>query len=324
MKTKVVKIYEQGPKEVLKIEEIDIEEVSQNEVLIKHQFAGLNFIDINQRKGAYPLKKLPSIMGMEAAGTIIQIGSNVTRFNIGDKVTHCMNLGSFSSIMALPESKVIKLKPDIDLKIAAAATLQGLTAQYLLHESYVLKKNSTILMHAAAGGVGQILCQWANQIGAKVIGTVSTKEKEKVAKDNGCHFTINYKEENFKDKVMEITENKGVDVIYDSVGKDTFSIGLKCLALKGRIVSFGVSSGSIDPIDINSIRSYSGSIATGGLNAFIKKTEEMQKNADILFDMISNKKIKVNIENIIPIEDIISAQYKMENRLTTGSVILSF
>ena len=324
MKTKVVKIYEQGPKEVLKIEEIDIEEVSQNQVLIKHQFAGLNFIDINQRKGTYPLKKLPSIMGMEAAGTIIQIGSNVTRFNIGDKVTHCMNLGSFSSIMALQESKVIKLKPDIDLKIAAAATLQGLTAQYLLHESYLLKKNSTILMHAAAGGVGQILCQWANQIGAKVIGTVSTKEKEKVAKDNGCHFTINYKEENFKDKVMEITENKGVDVIYDSVGKDTFSIGLKCLALKGRLVSFGVSSGSIDPIDINSIRSYSGSIATGGLNAFIKKTEEMQKNADILFDMISNKKIKVNIENIIPIEDIISAQYKMENRLTTGSVILSF
>jgi NADPH2:quinone reductase len=324
MKTKVVKIYEQGPKEVLKIEEIDIEEVSQNQVLIKHQFAGLNFIDINQRKGTYPLKNLPSIMGMEAAGTIIQIGSNVTRFNIGDKVTHCMNLGSFSSIMALPESKVIKLKPDVDLKIAAAATLQGLTAQYLLHESYLLKNNSTILMHAAAGGVGQILCQWANQIGAKVIGTVSTKEKEKVAKDNGCHFTINYKEENFKDKVMEITENKGVDVIYDSVGKDTFSIGLKCLALKGRLVSFGVSSGSIDPIDINSIRSYSGSIATGGLNAFIKKTEEMQKNADILFDMISNKKIKVNIENIIPIEDIISAQYKMENRLTTGSVILSF
>ena len=324
MKTKVVKIYEQGPKEVLKIEEIDIEEVSQNEVLIKHQFAGLNFIDINQRKGTYPLKNLPSIMGMEAAGTIIQIGSDVTRFNVGDKVTHCMNLGSFSSIMALPESKVIKLKPHIDLKIAAAATLQGLTAQYLLHESYLLKNNSTILMHAAAGGVGQILCQWANQIGAKVIGTVSTKEKEKVAKDNGCHFTINYKEENFKDKVMEITENKGVDVIYDSVGKDTFSIGLKCLALKGRLVSFGVSSGSIDPIDINSIRSFSGSIATGGLNAFIKKTEEMQKNADILFDMISNKKIKVNIENIIPIEDIISAQYKMENRLTTGSVILSF
>lgn len=324
MKTKVVKIYEQGSVDVLKIEETDLREINLNEVLIKHEYAGLNFIDINQRKGIYPLKKLPSIMGMEASGTIIQIGSNVTRFNIGDKVTHCMNLGSFSSIMLLPESKVIKLSQEIDLKVAAAATLQGLTAQYLIHESYVLKKNNTILMHAAAGGVGQILCQWANKIGAKVIGTVSTKEKEKIAKENGCHFTINYQEENFKDKIMAITKDNGVDVIYDSVGKDTFSIGLKCLAPKGRLVSFGVSSGSISPIDINSIRSFSGSIATGGLNTFIKEPNEMQKNADKLFDMIYNKKIKVNIEKIIPIEDIKNAQYKMENRLTTGSIILSF
>ena len=324
MKTKVVKIYEQGSVDVLKIEETDLREINLNEVLIKHEYAGLNFIDINQRKGTYPLKKLPLIMGMEASGTIIQIGSNVTRFNIGDKVTHCMNLGSFSSIMLLPESKVIKLSQEIDLKVAAAATLQGLTAQYLIHESYVLKKNNTILMHAAAGGVGQILCQWANKIGAKVIGTVSTKEKEKIAKENGCHFTINYQEENFKDKIMAITKDNGVDVIYDSVGKDTFSIGLKCLAPKGRLVSFGVSSGSISPIDINSIRSFSGSIATGGLNTFIKEPNEMQKNADKLFDMIYNKKIKVNIEKIIPIEDIKNAQYKMENRLTTGSVILSF
>ena len=324
MKTKVVKIYEQGSVDVLKIEETDLREINLNEVLIKHEYAGLNFIDINQRKGTYPLKKLPSIMGMEASGTIIQIGSNVTRFNIGDKVTHCMNLGSFSSIMLLPESKVIKLRQEIDLKVAAAATLQGLTAQYLIHESYVLKKNNTILMHAAAGGVGQILCQWANKIGAKVIGTVSTKEKKKIAKENGCHFTINYQEENFKDKIMAITKDNGVDVIYDSVGKDTFSIGLKCLAPKGRLVSFGVSSGSISPIDINSIRSFSGSIATGGLNTFIKEPNEMQKNADKLFDMIYNKKIKVNIEKIIPIEDIKNAQYKMENRLTTGSVILSF
>ena len=324
MKTKVVKIYEQGSVDVLKIEETDLREINLNEVLIKHEYAGLNFIDINQRKGTYPLKKLPLIMGMEASGTIIQIGSNVTRFNIGDKVTHCMNLGSFSSIMLLPESKVIKLRQEIDLKVAAAATLQGLTAQYLIHESYVLKKNNTILMHAAAGGVGQILCQWANKIGAKVIGTVSTKEKEKIAKENGCHFTINYQEENFKDKIMAITKDNGVDVIYDSVGKDTFSIGLKCLAPKGRLVSFGVSSGSISPIDINSIRSFSGSIATGGLNTFIKEPNEMQKNADKLFDMIYNKKIKVNIEKIIPIEDIKNAQYKMENRLTTGSVILSF
>ncbi|MGY9059192.1 MAG: quinone oxidoreductase family protein, partial [Candidatus Puniceispirillales bacterium] len=308
MKTKVVKIYEQGPKEVLKIEEIDIEEVSQNEVLIKHQFAGLNFIDINQRKGTYPLKKLPSIMGMEAAGTIIQIGSNVTRFNVGDKVTHCMNLGSFSSIMALPESKVIKLKPDVDLKIAAAATLQGLTAQYLLHESYLLKNNSTILMHAAAGGVGQILCQWANQIGAKVIGTVSTKEKEKVAKDNGCHFTINYKEENFKDKVMEITQNKGVDVIYDSVGKDTFEQSIECLSPRGYFISFGTTSGSVPPIDAAMLQ-HKGSLyfTRPTLANYCAARDDLEASAARLFEMVANGAVKTKIGQRYSLSDVVEA-----------------
>ena len=173
MKSKVVKIYEQGSPEVLKIEEIDLREIKPNEVLIKHEYAGLNFIDINQRKGTYPLKNLPLIMGMEASGRIIKTGPEVNKFEIGDKVTHCMNLGSFSSLMYLPENKVIKLKEEHDLKLAAATTLQGLTAQYLLHDSYQVKKNEFILMHAAAGGVGQLLCQWANKLGAKVIGTVT-------------------------------------------------------------------------------------------------------------------------------------------------------
>ena len=147
---------------------------------------------------------------------------------------------------------------------------------------------------------------------------------ENIAKENGCHFTINYLEENFKDKVMEITQNNGVNVIYDSVGKDTFSLGLKCLAPKGRIVSFGVSSGPIDPIDINAIRPFSGSISTGGLNTFIKQQDEMQRNADELFNMIHNNKIKVNIDKVVSIDDIQNAQYKMENRLTTGSTVLKF
>ena len=324
MKSKVVKIYEQGSPEVLKIEEIDLREIKPNEVLIKHEYAGLNFIDINQRKGTYPLKKLPLIMGMEASGRIIKTGPEVNKFEIGDKVTHCMNLGSFSSLMYLPENKVIKLKEEHDLKLAAATTLQGLTAQYLLHDSYQVKKNEFILMHAAAGGVGQLLCQWANKLGAKVIGTVSTKEKELIAKQNGCHHTINYLEEDFKEKVLEITNNQGVDVIYDSVGKDTFSPGLKCLAPKGRLVSFGVSSGPIGPIDLNTIRPISGSISTGGLNTFIKKHDDMQQNANHLFDLLYKEEIKVNISEIIPIDDIKQAQHKMENRLTTGSIVLSF
>ncbi len=322
MKSKVVKIYEQGPANVLKIEESDVKKLNSNEVMIEHSYAGLNFIDINQRNGAYPLKNLPSIMGMEASGTIVEKGSNVSKFNVGDKVTHCMNLGSFSKLINLDEKRVIKLNNHIDLKVAAASTLQGLTAQYLINESFQLKDHHTALVHAAAGGVGQILCQWAKKIGARVLGTISTKEKEYIAKENGCDYTINYVKDDFVKKVLEITNNKGADVIYDSVGKNTFQKGITCLAPKGRLVSFGISSGPIEPININQLRSFSGSIATGGLNTYIKDSNEMQKNADAFFKMIMNKDIKINIDRIFPIDDIQEAQTMLESRLSTGSIVL--
>ena len=322
MKSKVVKIYEQGPANVLKIEESDVKKLNSNEVMIEHSYAGLNFIDINQRNGAYPLKNLPSIMGMEASGTIVEKGANVSRFNVGDKVTHCMNLGSFSKLINLDEKRVIKLNNHIDLKVAAASTLQGLTAQYLINESFQLKDHHTALVHAAAGGVGQILCQWAKKLGARVLGTISTKEKEYIAKENGCDHTINYVKDDFVKKVLEITNNKGADVIYDSVGKNTFQKGITCLAPKGRLVSFGISSGPIEPININQLRSFSGSIATGGLNTYIKDNNEMQKNADAFFKMIMNKDIKINIDRIFPIDDIQEAQIMLESRLSTGSIVL--
>ena len=322
MKSKVVKIYEQGPVNVLKIEESDVKKLYSNEVMIEHSYAGLNFIDINQRNGAYPLKNLPSIMGMEASGTIVEKGSNVSKFNVGDKVTHCMNLGSFSTLINLDEKRVIKLNNHIDLKVAAASTLQGLTAQYLINESFQLKDHHTVLVHAAAGGVGQILCQWAKKLGARVLGTISTKKKEYIAKENGCDYTINYVKDDFVKKVLEITNNKGADVIYDSVGKNTFQKGITCLAPKGRLVSFGISSGPIEPININQLRSFSGSIATGGLNTYIKDSNEMQKNADAFFKMIMNKDIKINIDRIFPIDDIQEAQTILESRLSTGSIVL--
>ena len=324
MKSKVVRIYEQGPANVLKIEESDVNQLNSNEVMIEHSYAGLNFIDINQRNGAYPLKNLPSIMGMEASGTIVEKGSNVSRFNIGDKVTHCMNLGSFSKLMNLDENRVIKLNNNVDLKVAAASTLQGLTSQYLINESFILKNHHTVLVHAAAGGVGQILCQWAKKIGARVLGTISTKKKELVAMENGCDYTINYVKDDFVKKVLEITNNRGVDVIYDSVGKNTFQKGIGCLAPKGRIVSFGISSGPIEPININQLRSISGSIATGGLNTYIKDSSEMQKNADAFFKMIMNKDIKINIDKVFSIDDIQEAQMMLENRLSAGSIVLKF
>ena len=324
MRTKVIKIYEQGSLEVLKIEEEELKKLDSNEILIEHSFAGLNFIDINQRRGTYPLKNLPIVLGMEASGTVREIGSNVSKFNIGDKVTHCMNLGSFSQFMNLDKDRVIKLKNEVDLKIAAASTLQGLTSQYLINHSYKLKKNDTVLVHAAAGGVGQILCQWAKKIGANVIGTVSSLEKENIARQNGCHFTIDYSKDDFEKKVLEITKNNGVDVIYDSVGKDTFLKGIGCLAPKGRIVSFGVSSGPIDPININMLRSFSGSISTGGLNTYIKDTNEMQMNAETFFDMIIKKDLEINIDKTFHIDKIREAQSILEKRQTTGSIVLKF
>ena len=324
MRTKVIKIYEQGSLEVLKIEEEELKKLDSNEILIEHSFAGLNFIDINQRRGTYPLKNLPIVLGMEASGTVREIGSNVSKFNIGDKVTHCMNLGSFSQFMNLDKDRVIKLKNEVDLKIAAASTLQGLTSQYLINHSYKLKKNDTVLVHAAAGGVGQILCQWAKKIGANVIGTASSLEKENIARQNGCHFTINYSKDDFEKKVLEITKNNGVDVIYDSVGKDTFLKGIGCLAPKGRIVSFGVSSGPIDPININMLRSFSGSISTGGLNTYIKDANEMQMNAETFFDMIIKKDLEINIDKTFHIDKIREAQSMLEKRQTTGSIVLKF
>ena len=324
MRTKVIKIYEQGSLEVLKIEEEELKKLDSNEILIEHSFAGLNFIDINQRRGTYPLKNLPIVLGMEASGTVREIGSNVSKFNIGDKVTHCMNLGSFSQFMNLDKDRVIKLKNEVDLKIAAASTLQGLTSQYLINHSYKLKKNDTVLVHAAAGGVGQILCQWAKKIGANVIGTVSSLEKENIARQNGCHFTIDYSKDDFEKKVLEITKNNGVDVIYDSVGKDTFLKGIGCLAPKGRIVSFGVSSGPIDPININMLRSFSGSISTGGLNTYIKDAKEMQMNAETFFDMIIKKDLEINIDKTFHIDKIREAQSILEKRQTTGSIVLKF
>ena len=324
MRTKVIKIYEQGSLEVLKIEEEELKKLDSNEILIEHSFAGLNFIDINQRRGTYPLKNLPIVLGMEASGTVREIGSNVSKFNIGDKVTHCMNLGSFSQFMNLDKDRVIKLKNEVDLKIAAASTLQGLTSQYLINHSYKLKKNDTVLVHAAAGGVGQILCQWAKKIGANVIGTVSSLEKENIARQNGCHFTINYSKDDFEKKVLQITKNNGVDVIYDSVGKDTFLKGIGCLAPKGRIVSFGVSSGPIDPININMLRSFSGSISTGGLNTYIKDANEMQMNAETFFDMIIKKDLEINIDKTFHIDKIREAQSILEKRQTTGSIVLKF
>ena len=323
MKTKVVKIYKQGEVEELKIEESYLRKTGEDDLVIEHQFCGLNYIDINQRNGLYPLKTLPIEVGMEAAGIVMEIGKDVTNFKPGDKVCHCMNIGSFSKKFVVNQKRVIKLDDKTDLKLAASATLQGLTAQYLLHHSWLLKKDHTLLIHAVSGGVGQLLCQWAKLIGANVIGTVGTKEKENVAKSLGCDFVINYDENDFEKLSLDFTNGKGVDVIYDSVGKTTFHKGINILKKKGRIVSFGFSSGKIEPLDINKLRPISGSIATGGLLTYISDPIEMQNNANQLFNLINQEKLKISIYKEYKIEEIQKAHHQLENRKTTGKIIFN-
>ena len=324
MQSKAVQIDQVGGPEELKYRNIIIDAPTKGQVLIKHEAIGLNYIDIMQRNGNHPLafKNFPVTLGMEAAGIIEAIGEDIKGFSVGDKVSHCMVIGSYSEKMLINANRLILLDENTSLDIAAASTLQGLTAQYLLHESWNLKSNQTVLIHAAAGGVGLILCQWAKYIGAKVIGTVGTEEKSDLALKYGCDHTILYSKEDFSIKVKDITENKGVDVVYDAIGKDTFNKGLSCLAEKGRIVCYGFASGPIQPVDISVLRPFSQSIATGGLMTYTKNPIERQKNSEQLFDLINKGVLKININQKYSLQDATIAHRDLSGRKTTGSSIL--
>ena len=324
MQSKAVQIDQVGGPEELKYRNIILDAPTKGQVLIKHEAIGLNYIDIMQRNGNHPLafKNFPVTLGMEAAGIVEAIGEDVEGFSVGNKVSHCMVIGSYSERMLINANRLILLDENTSLDIAAACTLQGLTAQYLLHESWHLKSNHTVLIHAAAGGVGLILCQWAKYIGAKVIGTVGTEEKSDLALKYGCDHTILYSKEDFSTKVKDITEDKGVDVVYDAIGKDTFNKGLSCLAEKGRIVCYGFASGPIQPVDISVLRPFSQSIATGGLMTYTKNPIERQKNSEQLFDLINKGVLKININQKYSLQEITKAHKDLSGRKTTGSSIL--
>jgi len=247
---KAVKIEKNGGPEVIKIEEITLDKPGNDEVLIEHVAIGLNYIDNYHRSGLYPLK-LPTGIGLEASGIIKEVGPNVSNFSVGDKVAYAaLPLGAYSTHRIYPTKSLIKVPDGIDLTLAAALMTKGLTTFYLLHKTYPVSSGETVLFHAAAGGVGQIFCQWAKSLGCKVIGTVGSDEKISVAKKNGCDEVINYSKEDFSKKVMELTDGKGLPVVYDGVGKLTFEKSLQCLKTRGMMVSFGNASGSLSPIDV--------------------------------------------------------------------------
>jgi len=320
---KAIEISKNGGPEVLELKEIKLDKPGADEVTIEHKAIGLNYIDTYHRSGLYPLN-LPSGIGAEGAGIIKELGSSVKEFKVGDKVSYAgMPLGAYSTHRNYPTKNLVKVPDDIDLEVAATLMTKGLTTFYLLHKTYPVKSGQTILFHAAAGGVGQIFGQWAKTLGCTVIGTIGADEKIEKAKSYGYDHVINYNKENFSEKVLKITNGKGVPVVYDGVGKSTFEGSLKCLSTRGMMVSFGNASGALSPIDVPKLLQPKGLYFTRpSMQQYLSTREEINQGANILFDKIRSGKIKIEIFKKYKLENIIEAHKDLESRKILGPAII--
>jgi len=321
--TRIVKIEKTGGPEVLKLETINLEKPAPEEVTIEHKAIGLNFIDTYHRSGLYPLK-LPSGIGAEGAGIIKEVGSKVEGFSVGDKVAYAgAPLGAYSSERNYPIKNLVKIPDGISFEVAASLMTKGLTTYYLLYKTYPVSSNETILFHAAAGGVGQIFCQWAKSLGCKVIGTVGSEEKINIAKKNGCDFVINYSKEDFAKKVLELTKGNGIPVVYDGVGKNTFHKSIECLKTRGMMVSFGNASGSLESIDVEkSIQPKGLYFTRPTMLHYLSTKNEIQEGADKLFEKVKLGKIKVEIFKKYRLDEIVQAHKDLESRKITGPAVI--
>ncbi len=323
--TKALVVHEPGDADVMKWEDVDVGEPGENEILIRHRAVGLNYIDIYFRSGSYPAPNSPFIPGMEASGVVEAVGPGVTGLQVGDRVAYAdLPMGSYTEARVYPADRVARLPDDIDDETGAAMMLQGMTAEYLLRRTYAVQAGDTILVQAAAGGVGLIACQWANHIGATVIGTVGSEEKAELAKQHGCHHPIIYTSENFVERVKEITNGVGVNVVYDAVGKDTFTGSMECLKTRGLMVSYGQSSGPLEPITLDDLKSWGCVFITRpSLMVYNEPPDELQKSAAALFDMVSAGHVKIPVNQKFPLVDAASAHRALESRQTTGSTVLT-
>ena len=320
---KAIKIEKNGGPEVMKIEEITLGKPGNDEVLIKHVAIGLNYIDNYHRSGLYPLK-LPTGIGLEASGIIKEVGPNVSNFSVGDKVAYsAIPLGAYSTHRIFPTKNLVKVPDGIDLNLAATLMTKGLTTFYLLHKTYAVSSGETILFHAAAGGVGQIFCQWAKSLGCKVIGTVGSDEKINLAKKNGCDEVINYSKEDFAKKVMELTNGKGVPVVYDGVGKSTLENSLKCLKIRGMMISFGNASGALSPINVPKMLQPKGLFfVRPAMGQYLHSAEELSEASKMLFEKISSGKVKVEIFKKYKLNDVVQSHEDLESRKIIGPAII--
>jgi NADPH2:quinone reductase len=319
-----VRVHKTGGPEVLTFEQIEIGAPGQGQIKLKQHACGVNYIDTYFRMGMYPSPVgLPFVSGNEGAGEVIAVGTGVTDIKVGDRVAYVVGLGGYAQERLMPAERAVKLPDAITYEQAAAMMLKGMTAQYLLRRTFNVKKGDTILVHAAAGGVGVILCQWGNALGATVIGTVGDEAKAKIAKESGAHHTILYRKDDFAEKVKEITGGKLCDVVYDGIGKDTFPKSLDCIRPLGTFASFGSASGQIDAFNINILQTKGSLFATRPtLNNYVAKREDLLATAKDLFDVVASGKVKIPVNQKYALKDAVKAHQDLEGRKTTGSTIL--
>ena len=320
---RVVKIEKNGGPEVLKIKNVQIGEPGPNQVLMETKAMGLNYIDTYHRSGSYPLP-LPSGIGIEASGIIKKVGAKVKNLSIGDKVAYGgLPIGAYAEERIYSVDKLVKLPEEISLEIAACVMTKGLTTYYLLYKTFPVKAHDTVLFHAAAGGVGQIFCQWAKSLGCKVIGTVGSDEKIKIAKKNGCDLVINYSKESFVEKVMDFTKGVGVPVVYDGVGEKTFEDSIACLRNTGMMVSFGNSSGPVKIVDVKKHiqpKSLFFTRPTGG--HYFTSKELLNEAAEKLFNQLKYGKVKIEIFKKYKLEEVVQAHKDLEERKIIGPAVI--
>ena len=317
-----MRIYEHGGPEKLRWEEVQVGAPGEGQVLVRSTAVGLNFIDTYQRSGLYPMP-LPFTPGSEGAGVVEAVGPKVKEFKVGDRVAYAGPPGAYAEVLLRPVARLVKIPAGVDDKTAAAMMLKGMTTQYLLRRTYRVQKGDTILMHAAAGGVGQILCQWAKALGATVIGTVGSDDKVALAKKAGCKHVIVTSREKIVERVKEITKGKGVPVVYDGVGKDTFMDSLDCLAPLGLLASFGNASGAVTQFNPG-VLAQKGSLflTRPTLMSYTATREDLVKSAAELFSMVKSRKVKILINQTYPLREAAQAHRDLESRKTTGQTVL--
>lgn len=324
MKSRAILIRRYGGPEVLELAEIDVPLPKPGEVQIHHAAIGLNFADTYYRTGLYkPAGGLPFVAGSEGAGTVVAVGEGVDDFRIGDRVAYPSNDGAYCDYRNIRASALVALPDDIPFEVAAAMMTKGMTVEFLLNRTYEVRPETVLLWHAAAGGVGLIACQWAKALGATVIGTAGSADKVKLALAHGCDHVINYREENFATRVKELTDGKGVDVVYDSVGKDTFPMSLDCLKPRGLWVTFGNASGPVEPLaPLLLLQKGSLFMTRPTLGHYIATRQELNKCAEALFAIVRGNKVVINVNQTYPLADAARAHADLEARRTSGTTLL--